>query len=396
MILFLLRRVPDTLIATGAGKKGEPPKHCSPLTTNPTRPELATARLSLRTATRRRATERGLAGQGQERGDLGHYHEGVELRELEAFVTVADELHFGRAAERLHVGRATVTELVQRLEQDLGVTLLDRTTRRVTLTPAGAVLLARSTRILADLADAAEQTRRAAQGDLGTVRLGVTPPVAPLLAPHLIRGLATVAPSIVTDTQQMWLTDLVDAVVSGQIDVAISCGVLPEREGLRSEVFCAEPLFVGVRPDHHLAGHKEARLADLAGERLGSPRRGLFPAWSMTQGQLLAAAHLDPPTVELLEADLAAVRWVDQPDVDWIMLISSMLQGHDTTVVLPVDPPTYVPYTLQWNAEHAHSNAVKRFVTAAIDTPPPPGWSGPPPDARTAALDTTDDHALPR
>lgn len=70
-------------------------------------------------------------------------------------------------------------------------------------------------------------------------------------------------------------------------------------------------------PASGVGGDTTVHLADLAGERLGSPRPGLFPAWSMTQRQMLEAAHIDPPTVELLGADLSAARWADQPDIDW-------------------------------------------------------------------------------
>lgn len=108
---------------------------------------------------------------------------GVELRQLEAFVAVATELHFGRAAERLHLAAPTLSELIRRLERELGTPLFTRTTRRVALTSAGAELLVRSKGILDEIAAA---VRRVAGGDAGTVRLGITPPVAPVLAPHLI------------------------------------------------------------------------------------------------------------------------------------------------------------------------------------------------------------------
>jgi DNA-binding transcriptional LysR family regulator len=68
----------------------------------------------------------------------------VELRQLEAFVAVATELHFGRAAERLHVAPPTLSELIRRLERELGTPLFTRTTRQVAMTSAGAELLARS------------------------------------------------------------------------------------------------------------------------------------------------------------------------------------------------------------------------------------------------------------
>ena len=110
----------------------------------------------------------------------------MELRQLEAFVAVATELHFGRAAERLHMAAPTLSELIRRLERELGTPLFTRTTRRVAMTSAGAELLARSKVILDEVAAADAAVRRVAAGEAGTVRLGITPPVVLVLAPHLI------------------------------------------------------------------------------------------------------------------------------------------------------------------------------------------------------------------
>jgi len=171
----------------------------------------------------------------------------VELRQLEAFVAVATELHFGRAAERLHMATPTLSELIRRLERELGTPLLTRTTRRVAMTSAGAELLARSKVILDEVAAADAAVRRVAAGEAGTVRLGITPPVAPVLAPHLISQFTTEAPHVTVNLQLMWLPAMTDALISGRIDVAITCGMIPAPEGIANEVFCAKPLLVGLR-----------------------------------------------------------------------------------------------------------------------------------------------------
>jgi hypothetical protein len=159
------------------------------------------------------------------------YRLAVELRQLEAFAAVAAELHFGRAAERMHLAAPTLSELIRRLERELGTPLFTRTTRRVALTSAGAELLTRSKVILEEVAAARAAVRRVAEGEAGTVRLGITPPVAPVLAPHLISLFA---------------------------------------------VFCAEPLLVGLRPGHRLAGRPAVALSDLAHDVLGTMPADLF------------------------------------------------------------------------------------------------------------------------
>ena len=189
---------------------------------------------------------------------------GVELRQLEAFVAVATELHFGRAAERLHMAAPTLSELIRRLERELGTPLFTRTTRRVALTSAGAELLTRSKGILDEIAAADAAVRRVAGGEAGTVRLGITPPVAPVLAPHLISRFMPGAPQVTVDVQRMWLPALADALTSGRVDVVITCGLIPAPDGIANEVFCAEPLLVGLRPEHRLAAQPAVALTDLA------------------------------------------------------------------------------------------------------------------------------------
>ena len=99
----------------------------------------------------------------------------VELRRLRYFVVVAEELHFGRAADRLHMSQSPLSRAIRELERDLDVVLFVRTTRRVELTPAGAVLLARARRALAEIDGAIEDARRAAHPDAAVLAVGYGP-----------------------------------------------------------------------------------------------------------------------------------------------------------------------------------------------------------------------------
>ena len=299
----------------------------------------------------------------------------MELRQLRAFVSVATELHFGHAAEQLYVSRTTLSETIRRLEDELRTPLFIRTTRRVELTAAGAELLDRARNILGEVEVAERAVRLIADAETGTVRVGITPPVAPVLAPHLVDGFAGDAPLVTVELQRMWLPDLIGDLAAGKVDVAITCGLISVPNDVVSEELCAEQLLVGLRAGHRLADQPAVSLSDLAGEVLGLDSEHLFPAWVITQRQALQASNVSPPTVELNGTDLAASRWIDQPEVDWVLLISSLTSGHTDTVIKPVAPSQRVPFTLHWIPSRARAPAVPRFVRAALAAEPPPGWS---------------------
>lgn len=298
----------------------------------------------------------------------------MELRQLEAFAAVASELHFGRAAARVGVAQPTLSESIRRLERELGTPLFVRTTRHVALTSAGEELLARAEVILGDVAAAAAAVRRVADGDAGTVRVGITPPVAPVLLPHLRAAAAAALPGVELDVRQLWLPALAAGVQDGTVDVAITIGLAREVPGVVTVVIGAEPLLVGLRAGDPLAEHDAVAPGDLDHAVLGVPDPDLFPAWAQSQGQALDAAGISPPTVRLEATDLAASAWTHQPDVDWIVLVGSLTASHHDTELRTLEPPQLVPYSLQWSPERVRSGAVARFVHLALSGPLPDGW----------------------
>jgi DNA-binding transcriptional LysR family regulator len=298
----------------------------------------------------------------------------MELRQLEAFVVVADELHFGRAAQKLHIGQPTLSDLVRRLERDVGTPLLTRTTRRVTLTNAGAELRQRAIVILGEVAAAATAMHRWAEGDIGNVQLGITPPVASVLAPHIAATLHRAAPSIDLVVRRMWLPDLERALADGTVDVGITCGRVSAGPGVTSELLCGEPWLVGLRPSHPLAGCETLTLADLVGQTLGMHSETLFPAWTLAQRQALSAAGVDPAVEELFDTDLSASRWTSQSDVDWILTTASIAGPHMSAFTRPLAPAQLLPFTLMWAAGRIRNPAVSRLVRLTHTVEMPPGW----------------------
>src|ERR1041385_8821558 len=102
----------------------------------------------------------------------------MELRHLRYFVAVAEELSFRRAAEKLNLAQPPLSAQIKSLEEELGVRLLERTTRSVSLTPAGRVFLEEARLVLANSSRAQRRAQEAAKGLAGTLRLGVIAPAA--------------------------------------------------------------------------------------------------------------------------------------------------------------------------------------------------------------------------
>ncbi|MFF9204040.1 LysR substrate-binding domain-containing protein [Streptomyces sp. NPDC014986] len=187
----------------------------------------------------------------------------MDLRQLRYFVAVAEERHFGRAADRLHMAQPALSQAVRRLEADLGVELLHRTTRRVELSDAGRSYLARARTILADVDDAAHEARRVASGSVGHLSIGCVGSATYSLLPPLSRHLAAELPGVdFAFRGEMLAPDQVEALRAGAIDVALlrptaadpSLTVAPLRR---------DRLVVAVPADHRLADRRQVRVADL-------------------------------------------------------------------------------------------------------------------------------------
>lgn len=193
----------------------------------------------------------------------------MELRHLRAFAAVAEELHFGRAAARLHMAQPPLSQQVKQLEQDLGVLLLQRTTRQVRLTNAGAVFLEHARRVLAEADRARESVLLAEQGERGQIRVGLTGVTTWRLLPRMTRSYRQRYPLVRLELHPAVFSGAqLSALVDGSIDVGFLRAPVPST--LASRILFDEPLVAVLPEEHPLAGSPSVALADLAGENFVS------------------------------------------------------------------------------------------------------------------------------
>src|SRR4051794_5422945 len=132
----------------------------------------------------------------------------MELRHLRYFVAVAEELHFRRAAERLHVAQPAASEQVRKLEEGLGVRLLNRTRRSVSRTPGGAVCRREARRVPEQAEPARLAARNARARGPSSLRIGYVPASLPASVPRMLQRLATSMPQLETTLEHGSGTEL--------------------------------------------------------------------------------------------------------------------------------------------------------------------------------------------
>jgi DNA-binding transcriptional LysR family regulator len=190
-----------------------------------------------------------------------------ELRQLRAFVAAAEELNFTRAAERLHLGQQAVSKSVGQLERELGVALLERTTRDVRLTPAGIALLDSAREALAAAAAGFARARAVGHGLAGTVRVGVTPAIGPATREEAAQVLREDAPELSVSFHEVRPGEVPQRLRDRTVDLVLA-RTSRDTPDVDSAALRPSPVELFVPAGHRLADATTARLAELDGERL--------------------------------------------------------------------------------------------------------------------------------
>jgi len=168
-----------------------------------------------------------------------------ELSQLRCFVAAAEELHFGRAARRLNMTQSPLSRQIQLLERILDVQLLERTSRNVSLTPAGRVFLIEARRIVRLAESAALSARRVAKGDAGKVAIGFTAVSGYSLVPQIVAQARAALPNIELELREMVTTEQVDGLLTGLIDIGFVRPPLVRQE-FDTALVLEEPLVVAL------------------------------------------------------------------------------------------------------------------------------------------------------
>ena len=216
----------------------------------------------------------------------------LEVRQLRYFVAVAEELHFGRAAARLGMAQPPLSRAIRDLERQLGVVLLERTTRQVRLTAAGEVLL-RDARTALEAVTAAARRTREAGSPSPRLRVALKADVDGGLLPQILDAYCADDAALPPELVLGGIGEQPQALRDGLADVGLLLCPFDDR-GLDSEPLLTEPLLAALAAADPLAARTRLCLADLAGRRLpgGSPASHGRPAGPRRAGLARPASNL--------------------------------------------------------------------------------------------------------
>lgn len=175
------------------------------------------------------------------------------LRQLQYLVAVVDLRHFGHAAEQCLVTQSTLSAGLRELETVLGVTLVERTKRRVLPTPLGETIAEKARGVLAGARDIAEVAQGGAEPLTGRFRLGVIPTIGPFVLPRLLGGLRDAYPGLQLFLREDQTAPLLDRLRRGDLEAAILALPYDLGDGMAAMSLGADPFWLAVPKDHPLA-----------------------------------------------------------------------------------------------------------------------------------------------
>jgi DNA-binding transcriptional LysR family regulator len=265
----------------------------------------------------------------------------VELRRIRYFVAVAEELHFRRAAARLHLAQPALSQQIRKLELELGVQLLHRSKRSVSLTTAGSAFLNEARRVLRQADEAVRTAQGARDGALGNLRVGHLPDTVPSKLLRVFAAFAASHPGVNVAPETVQMRRAIEDVRNGRLDVAVVALPAPVS-GLQVTPLDLEGTLVAIADRHPLSGRASVPMERLGDEQLVLLPRATNPAFYDGVAAACRGAGIAPPLIETAEPQVMHVLLTVAAGLGIAVLPSSAAERYSAHGVTfrPLDPPS--------------------------------------------------------
>ena len=290
----------------------------------------------------------------------------MELRHLRYFVAVAHKKHFTQAAEELHLAQPALSQQIQQLERELGIALLERTSRRVRLTAAGEAFLARAERILAEVERAQREMQEFADLTRGRVVIGALQSLDAFHFSSLLARFHACYPGIEIVLREEGTEVLLELLSAGQLDLSltqITSGELPLEltdPSIACEKLLKEEIVLVVAPKHSLAHIGQITLEELRDETFISFKLGSGLRHMLLQSSLAAGFT---PRILFESGDLGTIRSLVAEGLGIAILPRSTAEapGREIALISFSPHPLVRTICLAWHTRVYHAPAAAAF-----------------------------------
>jgi DNA-binding transcriptional LysR family regulator len=304
---------------------------------------------------------------------------GMELRQLRYFLTLAEELHFGRAAAREHIVQSALSQQLQRLERELGVQLVERSTHHVALTAPGAAFLVEVRQIIAHI-DRAAQIARSAAGSSPSLRVGIIDSSYDSM-PQILHEVQARHPDLVIHQVELSVPEQYQQLQDGRLDVGIGRAALAPP-GVASHLFREDPLGVLVPDGHRFTALDGVPVATLAQEPLLLAEDGQAPEFNQFVVEMCRSAGFTPAVYEGTVESIRAAADLVAAGRCLYCVPSSCISALPGTIWRPLtEPESHYPWSILWRASDT-TDHVRAIIGCARAMSGRLGWLATP--VRTA------------
>lgn len=286
----------------------------------------------------------------------------MDLRELEYFREVCRTGNFTRAAANLYIAQPGVTTAVHKLETELGVQLLHRTNKTVTMTPEGQHFYERVAAILGFVDEITQEIRDFNPASPGSFKLGISPQVGANLFPDVFMEFGALYPNITPSIFEEGSVATISLLEKGELDVGMI--VLPDSAPkLHTHWLRQEPLMLNVSPRHRLSGLAAVDFGQLREEKFILRKSHSFHRDIILEE---CQKHGFVPNVILSSNELQTIKSLVAKNIGIAFFMEMTTRNDSSIVSIPFAQPLSVPIGLAWKKDRYISKAAQAFIDFAI------------------------------
>ncbi len=307
----------------------------------------------------------------------------MELRQFELFAVLAEERHFGRAALRLHISQPALSYQILRLEEELGLSLLERSTRKVELTAAGEALRDGVQTLLDDTEALTDRVKRIARGDIGVVRIGCVASALQGFIPSVVRSARERHPDVQFILSEKKTGAQLDDLVSGRLDVGLVHRPSRVPAGIELVELFSQPVGLAIPDNHPGAVAPVVHLRALAAESFVLFPRALEPDTYDLFVDACVSAGFAPKITQEAE-NIQTLLALVAAGLGIAFIPESVMDGspHPGVAFSRVIPAPEITTAIAWPAERRNPavDAFRRIAVAAsadMQATAPPDTDGP-------------------